>query len=307
MTLAYIDELQIVEVTHLQECEAVIERGIKTFVDVGLALMEIRDNRLYRQDFATFEDYCRDRWGMARRTAYQYLDAALVVENVRNCAQILPTTESQARPLASLAPAQQIQAWKLAVETAPEGKITAAHVQSAVDEVKQIDKPHVANNSGENEWYTPVEYIQAAREVMGEIDLDPASSEVANRTVGATVYFTKQDNGLAYSWDGRAWMNPPYAAELIGKFASKLALHVSAGDITEAIVLVNNATETAWFGALVGVASAIVFPRARVKFLDADGNPGAPLQGQAVIYCGNNPKLFLEKFGKFGWGASICR
>lgn len=160
--------------------------------------------------------------------------------------------------------------------------------------------PHVSFNTGENEWYTPSAYIDAARAVMGEIDLDPASSDIANKTVGATVYLTVQDNGLGYSWDGRVWMNPPYAGELIGKFVDKLIQHFRSGEVTEAIVLVNNATETGWFQLLLSCASCVCFPEKRVKFLDPDGNPGAPLQGQAVLYLGAKIELFSGAFNKFG-------
>lgn len=166
-------------------------------------------------------------------------------------------------------------------------------------------KPHVANNSGNNEWYTPAEYIESARRVMGHIDLDPASSDIANETVQATTYYTAEIDGLSHHWRGNVWMNPPYAGDLIGKFASKLAYHVAECDVRQAIVLVNNATETAWFQEMIGEASAIVFPRGRVRFWKPDGELGAPLQGQAILYIGQHPDKFLSEFSRFGWGANI--
>lgn len=300
------DSLAISERQELQQHERVIQQGLNTFVEVGQALAAIRDSRLYREDYGTFEDYCQSRWGFTDRRARMFIDSASVLANLQTgtIVPILPATESQARPLTKLEPAEQVRVWEQVVATAPEGKITAAHVQAVVDEVKD-NKPHVSFNSGNNEWYTPSEYIEAARQVMGEIDLDPASSDIANKTVRADVYLTAEDDGLRYSWNGRVWMNPPYAGELIGKFTSKLAEHYDSGEITEAIVLVNNSTETVWFHDLVGYASAVVFPRGRVKFIDSNGNPGAPLQGQAVIYFGHQPDLFLENFKSYGWGAKL--
>lgn len=167
-------------------------------------------------------------------------------------------------------------------------------------------KPHVSFNAGNNEWYTPAEYIDAAYAVMGEIDLDPASSEIANQTVGAKKYFTIEDDGLKMDWYGNVWMNPPYASDLIGRFCTKLVYHAVAGDIKDAIVLVNNATETNWFYSLIEIASAVVFTKGRVRFLDPEGNPGAPLQGQAIIYIGENINSFIDNFSEFGWVAEIC-
>lgn len=287
----------------LVECERVIERGLNTFVEVGAALLEIRDNRLYREGYPTFEEYCRNRWGFTRMRATQLIGAAEVVQNVNNCLQT-PANEAQARPLVGLPADTQMQVWQQVVETAPEGKITGAFVQ---DVVEKITKPHVSYNGGENEWYTPPEYIHAAYKVMGWIDLDPASSEIANRTVGATKHYTKEDDGLSQFWAGRVWMNPPYASELIARFVSKYAEHVRNGDISEGIVLVNNATETAWFKELVSVSCAVVFPKGRIRFIDKNGNAnGAPLQGQALVYSGNNPEKFLKEFEGFGWGAKTC-
>lgn len=166
---------------------------------------------------------------------------------------------------------------------------------------------HVSHNSGENEWYTPKPYIDAARRVLGEIDLDPASSDVANRTVGATTYYTKEDDGLAQPWGGRVWMNPPYSKDLIGAFCGKLAKTYVSGDVTEAIVLVNNATDAEWFFDLALVASAICFPKGRVKFLAPGGEKGAPLQGQAVLYLGADIEAFAEEFAAFGTLVEVRR
>lgn len=172
-----------------------------------------------------------------------------------------------------------------------------------IPQLKKAIKPHVSHNSGENEWYTPIKFLDAARRVMGGIDLDPATSQLAQTNVQAKKFFTKEDDGLSKLWKGKVWMNPPYAQPLIGQFAEKLALHVQQGDVTQAIVLVNNGTETQWAQTLLAEAEAVCFPASRIKFIDANGNPsGAPLQGQMFIYVGNKAKAerFISEFEEFG-------
>jgi len=61
-----------------------------------------------------------------------------------------------------------------------------------------------------NEWFTPAQYVELAREVLGAFDLDPASCEIANRTVKAAKFYSLEDDGLKYEWHGRVWMNPPW-------------------------------------------------------------------------------------------------
>lgn len=294
--------IETFEITErLCTCERVIERGLNTFVEVGNALLEIRDNRLYRANYSTFEEYCQTRWSFTKQRAYQLMDAAEVIDSLEKSTIVdfLPRTETQARPLTALKPDDQITAWQRVVETAPETGITAKHVQAVVDELQ--NKPHVAFNSGNNEWYTPAEYIEAAKQVLGEIDLDPASSEIANKTVQALHFLTAEQDGLQFDWSGKVWMNPPYASELISRFTEKLVNHFVSNDVSEAIVLVNNATETAWFQGMLAYASAVCFLKRRVKFIDMDGNAsGAPLQGQAILYFGDNPTGFAIAYKAFG-------
>jgi len=132
--------LTVAESKTLAEHEATIERGLKTFYEVGAALAAIRDAKLYRQTHGTFEGYCNERWDFARSTAYQLIDASNVLKNVRNCGQTetLPANEAQARPLASVPEEERAEVWQTVVDSAPTDddgnpRITAKHVQSVVD------------------------------------------------------------------------------------------------------------------------------------------------------------------------------
>ena len=162
---------------------------------------------------------------------------------------------------------------------------------------KEIKSPHVSFNSGENEWYTPSFIIEAARESMGNIDLDPASNKLANETVKAENYYTIYDNGLTKKWYGNVWLNPPYSQPEISNFSNK----VTELEFTQACVLVNNATETAWFQNMMSLCTCVCFLKGRVKYNDKNGTPAnSPLQGQAVLYFGSNAQKFSEVFNKYG-------
>ena len=194
-------------------------------------------------------------------------------------------------------------------EAAVDDETFEAYLASCRDEQREITQAgllniakgcHVSANSGENEWYTPPEIIEAASDVMGSIDLDPASCETAQSNVKAKRFYTADDDGLSKKWTGNVWLNPPYSKELIGQFAAKVVAESSRFE--QAIVLVNNATDTAWFHELTSVASAVCFFRGRVKFLDKTGKPAnTPVQGQAVLYVGQNVESFRKSFSPFGF------
>jgi hypothetical protein len=183
-------------------------------------------------------------------------------------------------------------------QIADSASLSGESVRNAVDVARKA--VHVSQNTGMPEWYTPPIYLDAAREVLGTIDLDPASSEIAQARVQAESFFTAEENGLLHDWSGKVWMNPPYTAGLVDEFLEKLCQHYEANEVTEAIVLVNNATETRWFQGAAKTAAAICFPSSRIRFLDPEGNPGAPLQGQAFIYFGSDAQTFCDVFNEFG-------
>lgn len=130
-------ELSQSEADELGRCEAVIQRGLRTFFEVGTALLRIRELRLYRAEYTTFEDYCQARWEMGRRYVNQIIAASQVRENLGAMApKQLPENERQARPLARLEPDLQRAARQHVLEaSAAEGRITAAHVESIVREM----------------------------------------------------------------------------------------------------------------------------------------------------------------------------
>jgi phage N-6-adenine-methyltransferase len=364
------------ETDRLAACEEVIERGLAQFEAVGMALLEVRDSRLYRLAYPTFEAYCEARWGLARRRAYQYIEAASAFENVQNFTQT--PNEAQARELAGLEPETQREVWQRAVETAPNGKITAAHVRAvtrlnealaeapedvqdvverfgvsdadtvgelvrlrnarrdtftevaasgfiqpgdedeavhisdgykavraALDQKVHIHRalgadrlaPMMSSDSGE--WYTPAAFMGAVHEVWPFIELDPASSEEANRVIGAQRYFTMEDDALAQDWTSETlYLNPPYG-DVIADFIAKLLYEVEAGHVQEAIVLVPARTDTAWFRSLRRYPRCFISGRLKFRQPGTTAENSAPFPS-AVIYIGSDLNRFTASFSTLG-------
>ena len=160
---------------------------------------------------------------------------------------------------------------------------------------------HVGNNSGNSEWYTPQAYVDAVREAIGGIDIDPCSCKAANGVVQAKTFYDEADNGLSLEWPGRVFVNPPYGDGTVDAFAAKLLGEIAAGRTTQAVFLVNNCTETKWFQSLISQASAVCFPRGRISFWSLEHKSKSPLQGQAVMYFGCDSKRFVSAFSGIGF------
>lgn len=163
------------------------------------------------------------------------------------------------------------------------------------------------NQSTNNEWYTPRPFLDAARDVMGAIDLDPASNPMANEAVQAARYYTITDDGYAHSWGApdepvRVWMNPPYGTHdgesNQARWSRRLIEEYRAGNVSEAIMLVNAVTGNAWFAPLKDFP--ICFPDGRIRFYNADTEAGQPTHGNALVYFGPNVARFVKVFSQFG-------
>lgn len=194
---------------------------------------------------------------------------------------------------------------------ANEEKITKQEIKIAADLVEThpeaaaaiiTKQNHRAIGTGENEWYTPIEYISAVTDLFdGKIDLDPASSDLAQEKISAGTYFTIEHDGLQQPWFGKVFLNPPYSQPTIAQFAEKLASEWYAGNIEAAVVLTHNYTDTAWWHRLASACTAVCFTRGRIAFVNPEGKKASPTQGQCFFYYGPEPKAFHKIFSAYGY------
>jgi ParB family chromosome partitioning protein len=154
--------------------------------------------------------------------------------------------------------------------------------------------------TGETEWFTPPAWIELARQVLGEIDLDPASHVLAQERVQAKTFFTIADNGLERPWFGRVWLNPPYHRALLAPFVDKAVAECANGNVSQAILLTHNYTDTEWFHTAARAAQTICFPRGRIHFLAPSGDECSPTQGQTFFYFGADDRPFRRVFSNIG-------
>jgi phage N-6-adenine-methyltransferase len=167
--------------------------------------------------------------------------------------------------------------------------------QLAIDGTEHVCGLSPLMSSQKMDWRTPGWLLEGAREVFGQIGLDPATEE--GNPTGAVHYYTPEQDGLSRSWTdvGLVWVNPPYGRGLI-HWAAKMAEEAAEG--AEILALVPARTDTAWWQEYMASADVVCFIRGRIKFEGADN--GAPFPS-ALVYWGNRAELFARAYGNMGW------
>jgi len=154
-------------------------------------------------------------------------------------------------------------------------------------------------DSGSDEYFTPIEIIEAARRVMGEIDLDPASSSEANKRINTLWFFDKHNDGLKAEWRGRVWMNHPFGKKTNRQWIQKLVSEFNSGRVTEAVCITFAATSERWFQPLIVFPQCFLCPRTNYFLPDGTIKRGVT-KGSVVTYLGPNVDRFAKEFQEMG-------
>ena len=236
--------------------------------------------------------------GLSERSAQQRQQIARdLLPEVKEAIRDLPIADSttQLLTLARLEPSQQLQAAsKLAEQQAQRQQRMGVTVYS----------------SESNEWYTPAWVTARAADVMGNIDLDPASSKIAQQIHGADAWYgldhpdAERRDGLLPEWHGCVWLNPPYGRSEDGHNAQlwsrKLINEWKAGRVESGMLLVKAALGYNWFEEL-WAELPVCFLRERLSFVRPDGtDDGQSKQATAIFYVGSDVEQFAGVFSKYG-------
>lgn len=154
-------------------------------------------------------------------------------------------------------------------------------------------------DSGNYEYYTPPEILNRVRWVLGKIDLDPASSAVANNYVGASRIFTQEQGGLQQEWLGRVWMNHPFGRKTNKPWVDKLIQEYAAGRTTEALCITFASTSERWFAPLLGFPQCFLHGRLNYLLPDGSVKRGAT-KGSVITYLGEDLEKFYQGFKAMG-------
>jgi hypothetical protein len=173
--------------------------------------------------------------------------------------------------------------------------------EAHIEEIKHrtVRSTTYSPDRNDDEWFTPVEIIEAVRDVLGVIDLDPASCDQAQQTVQATRYFTIENDGLKQEWSGCVWLNGPFSHPLNIKFVTKLIDEYQSGNVFKAIMLVN-ILPSAWLQDAIKACSAVCFSRDRLRFTHQTGKVQTNKHNLGIFFFGPDVGKFQRRFSEFG-------
>lgn len=179
--------------------------------------------------------------------------------------------------------------------------VTRQDVKQIAKDVKNKPKKDAAQHimsvmgsSASPEWYTPQRIIDLTLNLFGAIDTDPCSNSKDKPNVPAELLYTKKDDGLAQTWRGRVYMNPPYGRE-IPQWVETLLTKYQDKEISEAILLLPGRIDTRWFQPLYNFLICCIHGR-----LNYPQSPSATPFPSVIVYVGKNKERFVEVFRELG-------
>ena len=180
-----------------------------------------------------------------------------------------------------------------------------AKIEAAIsNKVPRGINPH-GDSDSPVEWYTPPEFIEMARTVLKNIDLDPASNDLAQTWIKASTYYTAEEDGMIQPWFGRVWCNPPYGknqpkGRKAPDWLEKALSCYENGEIEGAILLFNRG-EAGRYKQQLKRVNAICEVNKRITFLDARGHKqNSPRHHNDFLYLGKDVERFKQVFRAIG-------
>lgn len=333
-------ETRIVVQQRTSEIKGLMRRAASDIIDIGQKLIEVKERLERTAGYGHFGRWIKAEFGWSHDTAGRFMNVAQrfgdfpqIAESAAPSALYLlaaPSTPEGARQEAlERGAAGEAITYSAARDIVSryeddEDEPLSAYEQAMAEQIeaRQYDGlplptppaesirrqqiSVITGSSESNEWYTPAHIIERARQVLGEIDLDPASCAAANAIVGAKTFCTQEQDGFSGPWFGRVWLNPPYGKEdgeretNAVRWARKLIEEYDADHVSAAILLVKAALGYNWFEELWRQYPTCLL-RERVSFMRPDGSDdGQAKHATALLYLGPNVTRFYAVFSPVG-------
>ena len=317
-------ETRIVVQQRTTEIKALMKRAASDIIDIGQKLIEVKA----RLGHGNFRPWLRIEFDWSQDTAQNFMNVASKFGNFPNLDGMAPSalyllaapstpedvrdglieraeqgeaiTYSATRD--AIEQAQEARRYDgFALVTPPEDEdeepLSDYEEQIAARYTPAMSQPmSILTSQGTIEWYTPPDIIERARALLGAIDLDPASSDVAQRWIQATTYYTAES--AQRPWAGRVWLNPPF--DDTPAWVDRLDSEYIHGDVTAAVLLVNSAPGYIWWEDLWR-RRPICMLRERLSFWTPEGKEGGQAKkGTTIAYYGDDVATFRRTFSAIG-------